>query len=295
MLIRHSQNIFFILIFSLPLLSQDTINSLDFFPHHVGDIWEYYDPNWPNGPLDQNKILSDSLGADGKYYIATSKDGYFILDTTNMQVFHSNKDFSFAESFQLRYKLDADSGDWWISYQDSFGRMSVTVSDVFFSFIWDSTPILTKRMDYYGSGNTGDSLLYNTDFLSLGFGLISQNFDTFPFRRLKGTFINGELHGTVTIVQREEEVPLGDFTLYQNYPNPFNPSTMFRFELPEDEHITLKVFDMLGKEVATVVNGFRQKGYYEEQFDASSLPSGMYVYRLTAGSHSSSMKMMLMK
>ena len=91
-----------------------------------------------------------------------------------------------------------------------------------------------------------------------------------------------------------EKIPMMH-ALLQNFPNPFNPSTTFRFELPNDEYITLKVFDMLGKEKATVVNGFRQKGYYEEQFDASLLPSGMYMYRLTAGSHSSSRKMMLMK
>lgn len=96
------------------------------------------------------------------------------------------------------------------------------------------------------------------------------------------------------LLKRSVAAPTKYF-LAQNYPNPFNPTTTLRYELPNDEHVTLKVYDMLGKEVATIVNGFRQAGYYQEQFDASSLTSGVYIYRFTAGQFSSVGKMMLLR
>lgn len=86
-----------------------------------------------------------------------------------------------------------------------------------------------------------------------------------------------------------------EYLLSQNYPNPFNPSTTIKFEIPEDENVVIKVYNLLGKEVATLVNGFKTAGYYETNFDASSLSSGIYIYRLTAGKYSETRKMTLMK
>ena len=92
----------------------------------------------------------------------------------------------------------------------------------------------------------------------------------------------------------QDSVP-SDFTLEQNYPNPFNPSTNIRFSLPEANQVTLKVFDMLGQEVVTLVNEFINAGSYEVTFDASNLPTGIYTYSLTAGDFQSVKKMMLIK
>jgi hypothetical protein len=72
-------------------------------------------------------------------------------------------------------------------------------------------------------------------------------------------------------------------TLLANYPNPFNPFTMIGYALPEATEVRLEVFDALGRRVATLVDGFRQAGRHESTFNATDLPSGLYVYRLTAG------------
>jgi hypothetical protein len=85
------------------------------------------------------------------------------------------------------------------------------------------------------------------------------------------------------------------FTLEQNYPNPFNPTTVIRYALPNDGIISLKVFDILGREVATLESGFKLAGTYESMFDASGLASGMYIYRLSAGATTLSRKMIIMK
>ncbi|MCS7012743.1 MAG: M1 family aminopeptidase [Chloroherpetonaceae bacterium] len=85
------------------------------------------------------------------------------------------------------------------------------------------------------------------------------------------------------------------FKLEQNYPNPFNPTTTIRYELPSFAFVQLRVYDMLGREVATLVNARQAAGRYEVVFDATGLPSGMYVYRLVAGNWQESKKMMLVK
>lgn len=85
------------------------------------------------------------------------------------------------------------------------------------------------------------------------------------------------------------------FALKQNYPNPFNPTTQISFALKNAGFTTLKVYNLLGQEVATLVNGVMQAGVYEQPFDASALTTGVYLYRLTSGSSSETRKMMLVK
>jgi hypothetical protein len=85
------------------------------------------------------------------------------------------------------------------------------------------------------------------------------------------------------------------FALSQNYPNPFNPATVINFSIPELSKITLKVYDVLGKEVATLLNEEKAAGNYEVKFDASRLSSGVYFYSLSAGNTLMTKKMMLMK
>ncbi len=86
-----------------------------------------------------------------------------------------------------------------------------------------------------------------------------------------------------------------DFTLFQNYPNPFNPTTVIRFEVPNSGLVTLRVYDVLGREVRTLVNKVEQPGGYSAAFDASKLPSGVYFYRLDAGSYTAVKKLVVLK
>ena len=86
-----------------------------------------------------------------------------------------------------------------------------------------------------------------------------------------------------------------NYALEQNYPNPFNPSTTIKYQIPENGMVTLKIFNILGEEVATLVNDFKTTGKYEVKFDASNLASGVYVYRISAGDFNASKKMLLLK
>ncbi len=126
--------------------------------------------------------------------------------------------------------------------------------------------------------------IFNLPF-NYGFGAVSaQAGDT-------GRILNVILS---SVVERGSGVPSG-FALHQNYPNPFNPTTGIRYDLPKASYVTLTVFSVLGEEVTRLWDGQQEAGTYTVRFDASAFPSGVYFYRLTAGSSVATQKMVLMK
>jgi photosystem II stability/assembly factor-like uncharacterized protein len=98
-----------------------------------------------------------------------------------------------------------------------------------------------------------------------------------------------------TSVQEDKMQKPGNFYLYENYPNPFNPTTVIRYQVPEDGLVSLRIYDVLGREIKELVNEFKAAGRYEVTFDASGLASGMYLYRLTADKYTSVKKMVLLR
>ncbi len=107
-----------------------------------------------------------------------------------------------------------------------------------------------------------------------------------------------DYNGNYKYYDLQNEVLIGvpnKFALMQNYPNPFNPSTKINYELPINGFVSLKIFDITGKEVAQLVNGVQQAGYYAVDFNAVSLSSGTYFYKLTSDKFSDVKKMVLVK
>ncbi|MDZ7363863.1 MAG: T9SS type A sorting domain-containing protein [candidate division KSB1 bacterium] len=100
---------------------------------------------------------------------------------------------------------------------------------------------------------------------------------------------------TVAVESRDPEILPTEFSLSQNYPNPFNPSTVISFQLPVSRHVTLQVFDVTGREVATLVEGRLETGSHNVTFAPRELAGGIYFYRLTAGKFSHTRKALLMK
>lgn len=112
------------------------------------------------------------------------------------------------------------------------------------------------------------------------------------------TFANTDLNPSTTdnsSIQQTKAKEIPDGYAVTNYPNPFNPTTVINYQLPTDGMVTLKVYDVLGKEVAALVNDHRTAGYYSVEFNASNLPSGIYICTITANNFTQSKKMLLMK
>jgi len=99
--------------------------------------------------------------------------------------------------------------------------------------------------------------------------------------------------GTSSIDNENDLV--NEFALQQNYPNPFNPTTKIRYNIKQNGMVNLIVYDLAGRQIAVLENTFKTAGVHQVNFDAANLPSGVYLYRLTAGSFEETKKMALMK
>ncbi len=137
--------------------------------------------------------------------------------------------------------------------------------------------------------NEGDTLGFHinyTDVMGLNLGAHTFDWWSYAYVNLSGL--------KATDVPSEDEIAKG-FKLNQNYPNPFNPATTIQYSLAQSSDVELKVYDMLGREVATLVNDQQNAGQHSVKFNASNLSSGVYFYRLTAGQKSRIRKMTLIK
>ncbi|MBU1039165.1 T9SS type A sorting domain-containing protein [Patescibacteria group bacterium] len=153
----------------------------------------------------------------------------------------------------------------------------------------------------------GDGTSYNADLsiypnLEVGYnpshvystkGVYTVNLKLYDYHNLPvNTNFTVTIEDNVTSI--ETSLPT-EFQLYQNYPNPFNPTTNIQYSLPEPAEVSLIIYDMLGREVVTMVNEYKNAGVHNVKFDASSLSTGVYIYRIVAGKFVETKKMTLMK
>ena len=145
-------------------------------------------------------------------------------------------------------------------------------------------------------------LPFQTEMIEVMFKPVAEGFftDTLHIRSETDTsriaqilVIAGRTDTTYSIVPNE--IIAADFKLAQNFPNPFNPFTTIKFSIPEQCNVVLKIYDVLGKEVATLVNEEKPAGEYEVEFNASGLTSGIYFYKLQAGDYNRTRKMILLR
>lgn len=144
--------------------------------------------------------------------------------------------------------------------------------------------ITLEFINGYGSSNTSHNYLYTDKNLTTG--IFSYRLKQIDFN---GNYEFFNLSNDVNI-----GVPL-KFSLSQNYPNPFNPTTAINFNIPEDGKVSIKLYDISGKEVAVLLNEFKTAGYHNVKFNASGISSGVYFYRLQSGEFVSTKKMILSK
>ncbi len=142
-----------------------------------------------------------------------------------------------------------------------------------------------------GGFNWSDASTGLTDMSCYSLGISG----TFMFIGTLGGVWYRPLSEIITSVNEKHNVIPNEYSLYQNYPNPFNPSTTITYELPKASFVTLKVFDMLGREIKSLVNGYKSQGKYSVNFNASNLASGVYFYKIESGEYSSIKKMLLLK
>jgi Secretion system C-terminal sorting domain len=240
------------------------------------------------------------------------EDEYHILDridSVDGKVYQYYENSNLPESEYVIADLLGEVGDTIITFSPTFpgwpSNLIVTSIDTFYK--WGLTKVRknfaqTTYLAYSHFSYTED---IGMDYWGGGINGTSSYFEI----KLKGCVINGIVYGdtTLTGIDDEENPIASEFKLEQNFPNPFNPSTKIKFTIPnviasgakQSQLITLKVYDILGNEIATLVNEELSAGEYEVEFNSSAIEhhpsSGIYFYQLKAGEFIQTKKMILLK
>ena len=270
------------------VISQE-INPLDFFPHNVGDVWQYVNYTLTGSEFWEKKITAiDTIWADSSKIITINYRNEF-------DFLHK---IYFNDSLKIYWKT---FGDWGIRYKLNVPLNSFWLSDPYY-------PYYAKYVDEYIAEIFGDSLLAReywigdslfqlplwSEHVALGIGEFYGEFEI-GITILTGCILNGIQYGKIVNVEKENEISQPLNLQLSNYPNPFNSKTTIQYYLPSSTYLSLSVYDILGIEIATLVNEKKDAGNYLVQFDAYNLPSGIYLCRLKTRQFTLSKKLILLK
>ena len=293
---------------------EPTEEYLKWYPLSIGNKWAYEVYAGENGLLEFvgysfDSVLGDTvLQNDLKYFILSNKylyhdpvTSYLRIDTSEAIVY--NFDVGLEADF-LHEDLNADLGDT-VCYENYIGT--------FCKYVYQKIPF--NKWGFYSWEKDfepfGTAMLCSHSLVK-GIGIYETScgdYANFTIEyKLAACIVDGVIHGDTSLVVsvEDEETPIAiTFKLEQNYPNPFNPSTKIKFTIPSVEttrrvvFVTLKVYDVLGNEIATLVNEEKPSGEYEVEFSPESSikqpASGIYFYQLKAGEFIQTKKMVLIK
>jgi hypothetical protein len=176
---------------------------------------------------------------------------------------------------------------------DNAGNQITYISEQYTNNTWVNSAKATYTYDANGNALYGEYFIWGNSWIA-GNGLF---FFYYNFKKnvqsYYGHIVNISYISITEVI--ENNIPINGFGLAQNYPNPFNPSTKIQYSIAKSNEVTLKVFDILGREMAVLVNELKEAGIHEVLFDASKFVSGIYVYTLISGNFLESKKMLLMK
>ena len=271
-------------------------DSIATYPLQVGNLWQYWTYDYLNGQYTwiygwTERVVGDTSMSNGQKYAIIKSDKpltkilFLRQDINKVFQFNNGKD-------SLIYDFNKHKGD-------TILVLAGGVADTMFVVIKDERYVnlfsQNRKLWEYHTFFSKITYYETKDIVNeIGMGyLIREGGDEWF---LKGAIINGVKYGTITSVKEKYSgVEPTDFELFQNYPNPFNPTTTISYGIPDAGTVHLTVYDNLGREVATVVNEYKNAGYYQANFDAGKLSSGMYFYKLQAGNFTSVRKMQMVK
>jgi photosystem II stability/assembly factor-like uncharacterized protein len=257
----------------LTLPTSDYVGGIKFISNQIG-----FAATWSN-------ILKTTDGGNSwaSVYAGAGQWGPIVFPTSSI---------GYATGVQGYILKTTDGGNSWTKSANAVAGLATSINfvDVNTGYLCASFGIIKKTTD-------GGSTWIN-QFSSTGNNLQSiffTNPNTGYVVGWSGTILKTNDGGGATAVAEHKYSSPDGFRLSQNYPNPFNPSTTIKYQIPKTGFVTLKIYDILGKEVATLVNGNKIAGSYEVNFNASKLVSGIYIYRLQSGQFSEVKKLMLLK
>ncbi len=277
-----------LLLININISSQEKDN---YFPHAVGNVWQYL---YDDGTFFQERILRDSVDSFGNtflHYGSTFPSFYwkFRVNTKEDSIFRSPLTYN-----ELEYKFPLDSGE--VFERDTANIYYAKVYDTFNTVVLGHLTGAIEIRYYGGHPDSFYTSWESTHVIANHFGKVWYG-DEVSYYNIVGCVIDGDTLGFIVsgIEVNNDDLKLRNFNLSQNYPNPFNPSTIISFELIQRQHIKLEVHNLLGEEVKVLAEGEFPEGSYKVSFDASGLPSGIYLYSLISNNQRQSKKMIYLK
>lgn len=268
---------------------------LSLYPLKVGYSWtyktEFHDYSVSNPCSDTTYYRISIVGEeyfDSVKYYKFSDNSYRRIDTTTGLVY-TRSNISGTAYEDVIFDLAWTDGDT-TNFEGSKPTI-VKVCETDTSL--NSSYLFKKSFEYYEMFSGGEETFVE----NIGFVSTASCFDFgSAVTTLMGWVRDGVVYGDTTLVGVDDEYNNQfNYSLSQNYPNPFNPVTNINFSIPTTENVTLKVYDILGKEVATLVNGELLAGNHSIQFSGENLSSGLYVYQLKTDNYFAAKKMLLIK
>ncbi len=259
------------------------------FPLEKGNKWFYsWVPTIDSTIRTSLEVISDTLMPDGKWYSRIDK--FDKKDST----WERTIGFCYLrEENNILYKFPSDT---LLNYNWTNNTTNSELNGTYSKVNIEEKDIFGKRVLTY--------FLYYNDYEGISISDSIGYFDLYALswrdwlqssRQLVGCIINKINYGSITgIYNNEKSFPI-DYQLFQNYPNPFNPITTIKYSVPQSSLISIIIFDVLGKNVATILNEYKPAGSYSVEFDGNKLASGIYFYQMRAGNFIDTKKLLLIK
>ncbi len=276
----------------------DSIESaLKFYPINIGDYWQYKVLEHMDGSASKDtswfgskEVVADTIMPNGKNYFVVKEEGlpnkfiaplYIRIDSSTGKV------YNYFSGDVIMDNLLAEEGDEVIAGY----RCMEETTKTFFGF-----NVKTKLIEQYFVSSTtydGWELAYNFGEVMRYYNDVGFVADLFQCNLIYAK-LNGVEYGVKVDVRKTIARP-EQLILFQNFPNPFNPTTTFKFILPVSDKIKLTVYNSLGEEITTLINGFYTSGEHQIKWNAINIPSGVYFLRLQTSKHSITKKALLLK
>jgi len=279
-----------------PLVAQ--IDTTNWYPLSIGNKWQFsYYESISESSFITIEVMGDTTFNQKKYFILKSWNGL-----TYQRVENNNYVYEFSPNTNQEYiRYNFVSPDKSIWDLDSIsGQYGIYSTEQHYVPIYgDSLKSKIYNFAYIDTNSTppdtswGPMVDGTAIYISKGVGITVYE-QGIAYGKLQGAIINGKLFGTIITVNNDKK-NVDNYRLTQNYPNPFNPTTTISYSLPKTGFVRLKVYDLLGREVESLVNKEQVKGNYKIEFNAFTLSSGIYFYNLQSGNFSETKKMVIMR
>ncbi len=245
----------------------------EYFPMHVGDYWQYTVSSWGSvesyfdvTTVEVERLKDYSVIATLKYGI-NQYEYYKIVSNDTLTLYHSSSKYGNytpeCKIYLKPHEILCGSSNYWTRLDTNYYRQ-------IFSDVYDTTYIFASSGDstftpyasvYYGYARGFGKNFWGADFAWVG---------------LNGCIIDGITYGTIVGV--EDEITPIDYTLkINNYPNPFNPSTTINYTIPQNEFTKITIYDMLGREIEVLINGYQNAGTHSVNWSPKEVSSGVYL------------------